>query len=87
MTGCRFSRSNLTEAANLLRGKSCGSGEFSLSVYPSSQPVFINLTRQGYAADLDWFAGYTQEDLFRERGEMLETTREKILAAVRAARQ
>lgn len=27
-------------------------GEFSLAVYPSSQPVFINLTRQGYIADL-----------------------------------
>ena len=27
-------------AANLLRGRSVGSGEFSLSVYPSSQPVF-----------------------------------------------
>ncbi len=44
--------SNLTEAANLLRGKSCGSGEFSLSVYPSSQPVFLNLTREGRIADL-----------------------------------
>ncbi len=44
--------SNVVEAANLLRGKSCGNGAFSLSVYPSSQPVFMNLTRQGYAADL-----------------------------------
>ena len=43
---------NVVEAANLLRGKNCGDGEFSLSVYPSSQPVFINLTRQGYIADL-----------------------------------
>ena len=44
--------SNVVEAANLLRGRNIGDGEFSLSVYPSSQPVFINLTRQGYAADL-----------------------------------
>ena len=44
--------SNIIEAANLLRGKSCGAGEFSLAVYPSSQPVFLNLTRQGYIADL-----------------------------------
>ena len=43
---------NVVEAANLLRGKSCGAGAFSLSVYPSSQPVLMNLTRQGYAADL-----------------------------------
>ena len=44
--------SNIIEAANLLRGKSCSAGEFSLAVYPSSQPVFLNLTRQGYIADL-----------------------------------
>ena len=43
---------NVVEAANLLRGKSCGYGEFSLSVYPSSQPVFLNLTRQGYITSL-----------------------------------
>lgn len=43
---------NVVEAARLLKGKNIGDGEFSLSVYPSSQPVFINLTRQGYAADL-----------------------------------
>ena len=44
--------SNIVEAANMLRGKSCGNGEFSLDVYPSSQPVFIDLTRKGYIADL-----------------------------------
>ena len=43
---------NVVEAANLLRGKSCGYGEFSLDVYPSSQPVFLDLTRKGYIADL-----------------------------------
>ncbi|MBR2594787.1 MAG: hydratase [Solobacterium sp.] len=43
---------NVVEAANLLRGRSCGSGAFSLSVYPSSQPVMINLTKQGCIADL-----------------------------------
>ena len=43
---------NIVEAANLLRGKSCGNGEFSLDVYPSSQPVFIDLARKGYVADL-----------------------------------
>lgn len=43
---------NVVEAANVLRGKNCGNGEFSLAVYPSSQPVFINLTRKGVIADL-----------------------------------
>ena len=43
---------NVVEAANALRGKSCGNGEFSLSVYPSSQPVFIDLTRKGFIAEL-----------------------------------
>ena len=43
---------NVVEAANMLRGGSCGAGEFSLDVYPSSQPVFIDLARKGYIADL-----------------------------------
>lgn len=43
---------NVVEAANVLRGRNCGNGEFSLAVYPSSQPVFIDLTRKGMIADL-----------------------------------
>lgn len=43
---------NVIEAANVLRGKNCGNGDFSLAVYPSSQPVFINLARKGVTADL-----------------------------------
>lgn len=43
---------NVVEAANMLRGKNCGNGQFSLAVYPSSQPVFIDLTRKGIIADL-----------------------------------
>ncbi|MBR1683898.1 MAG: hydratase, partial [Clostridia bacterium] len=43
---------NVVEAAKLLHGRSCGNDVFSLAVYPSSQPVFMNLTRQGYVADL-----------------------------------
>ena len=43
---------NIVEAANLLKGKNCGNGDFSLAVYPSSQPVFINLARKGITADL-----------------------------------
>lgn len=38
--------SNVIEAAHALAGKNCGNGEFTLSVYPSSQPVFIDLVRK-----------------------------------------
>ncbi len=43
---------NVMEAAHILRGKSCGSDVFSLSVYPSSQPVYMELVRNGAIADL-----------------------------------
>ena len=43
---------NVMESANALRGKSCGSGEFALSVYPSSQPVFADLVKKGAVYDL-----------------------------------
>ena len=43
---------NVVEAARLLKGRDIGNGAFSLSVYPSSQPVFISLSRQGLTADL-----------------------------------
>ena len=43
---------NVIEAAHMLKGRSCGNGEFALSVYPSSQPVFIDLARKGVIADL-----------------------------------
>ena len=44
--------SNIVEAAHALRGANIGNGEFYLSVYPSSQPVFIDLDRKGLLADL-----------------------------------
>ncbi len=43
---------NVMEAAHILKGKSCGADEFSLSVYPSSQPVYIDLVKKGAIADL-----------------------------------
>jgi aconitate hydratase len=39
--------SNIMEAAHILEGKSCGNGEFALSVYPSSQAVNLELLKQG----------------------------------------
>ncbi len=43
---------NVVEAAHALKGRNIGAGEFYLSVYPSSQPVFTCLDRQGMLADL-----------------------------------
>lgn len=39
---------NIAEAAEILRDKNIGSGEFNLSVYPSSQPVYKCLVENGY---------------------------------------
>ncbi len=38
---------NIVRAAQILDGRAIGSGEFWLSVYPTSQPVKLELTRQG----------------------------------------
>ena len=43
---------NIVEACEILKGKSTGAGAFSLSVYPSSQPVYRALVENGYAARL-----------------------------------
>lgn len=43
---------NLMMAASILRGRSIGDGTFSLSVYPASQPVMLEITKNGAAADL-----------------------------------
>lgn len=43
---------NICAAADILRGQSVGSGVFRLSLYPSSQPVNLELTRAGVMAEL-----------------------------------
>ena len=43
---------SIDEAAAILRDKSTGNGYFSLSVYPTSVPVSLELTRIGATADL-----------------------------------
>lgn len=43
---------NITEAADILTGGSCGNGYFSLDVYPTSVPVSLELTKNGAAAAL-----------------------------------
>lgn len=42
---------NLCAAADILRGKNIGADEFSLSVYPASQPIFMELVKNGRIAD------------------------------------
>jgi len=42
---------NLMFASEILKGKTIGSGAFSLSVYPSSQPLMLELSRRGVLAD------------------------------------
>ena len=43
---------NICDAADILKGTSIGSDEFSLSVYPASQPVFMELVKNGKIAEI-----------------------------------
>ena len=43
---------NIQEAADILRGGSCGSGYFTLDVYPTSVPVSLELMKTGATAEL-----------------------------------
>lgn len=54
---------NVMEAAHILNGKSCGHDIFSLAVYPSSQPVFMDLVKKGAVSTL-MAAGATVKTAF-----------------------
>ena len=43
---------NICDAADILRGASIGPDEFTLSVYPASTPIYMELVRNGAVADL-----------------------------------
>ena len=43
---------NICAAADILRGRSCGNGAFTLSVYPGSMPALAELMKNGRAHDL-----------------------------------
>ena len=43
---------NLCAAADILKGKYIGNDEFSMSLYPASQPIYIELVRNGTVATL-----------------------------------
>ena len=44
--------SNVVRANNVLRGKITGAGDFSLNIYPSSIPVYMDLAKKGILTDL-----------------------------------
>ncbi|MFV4847465.1 hydratase [Edwardsiella tarda] len=53
IAGCSGgSYENIIAAANALHGHACGNDAFSLAVYPSSQPVLLDLAKKGIVADL-----------------------------------
>ncbi|MCU6761865.1 2%2C3-dimethylmalate dehydratase large subunit [uncultured Roseburia sp.] len=43
---------NICDAADILEGKSIGPDEFTLSVYPASMPIYMELVRNGAAAKI-----------------------------------
>ncbi len=54
---------NICDARDILKNHDIGSGAFALSVYPSSQPVFLELVKNGAIADL-MVAGATVRSAF-----------------------
>lgn len=44
--------SNVMAAAHMLSGRDCGNDIFNLSVYPSSQPVYMDLVKKGAISEL-----------------------------------
>ena len=43
---------NICAAADILKNKNTGNGEFALSVYPGSQPINLEITKNGVMAEL-----------------------------------
>ena len=43
---------NICQAADLIRGKYIGADEFTLSVYPASTPIYMELAKNGVLSDL-----------------------------------
>ena len=52
---------NLCAVADILRGKSCGNGEFKFSVYPDSMPTYLELVKNGAVADIVSAGGIFRE--------------------------
>ena len=43
---------SIAQAAHILKGRSCGNDIFNLSIYPSSQPVYMELVKKGMVTDM-----------------------------------
>ena len=43
---------NICDAADIMKGRSIGSDKFTMSVYPASTPIYMELIRNGVAAEL-----------------------------------
>ena len=56
---------NICAAADIIRGKSCGNGEFKFSVYPASMPTYLELVKNGTVADIVSAGGIFRECLLR----------------------
>ena len=52
---------SLCAVADILRGKSCGNGEFKFSAYPDSMPTYLELVRNGAVADIVSAGGIFRE--------------------------
>ena len=52
---------NICAVADIIRGKSCGNGEFKFSVYPDSMPTYLELVKNGTVADIVSAGGIFRE--------------------------
>ena len=52
---------NICVVAQLLKGKSCGNGMFTMSVYPDSMPTYLELVKNGAVADIVAAGGVFRE--------------------------
>ena len=57
---------NICDAADILKGKFIGNDEFTLSVYPASTPIYMELAKNGKLADLIQ-SGRVQHPAFHEK--------------------
>ncbi|MGN0974680.1 MAG: hydratase, partial [Gemmiger sp.] len=52
---------NVCAVADILKGRSCGNGEFKFSVYPDSMPTYLELVKNGAVADIVSAGGIFRE--------------------------
>ena len=52
---------NICAVADIIKGKSCGNGEFKFSAYPDSMPTYLELVKNGVVADIVSAGGIFRE--------------------------